>query len=48
MHSPPKNPVKARRHLWPIMAGVAMLLALLAWSLDRSPQPDNPQATKES
>lgn len=48
MHSPPKNPVKARRHLWPIMAGVAILLVLLAWSLDRSPQPGNPQATKES
>lgn len=48
MRSPLKNQIKARQYLWPSMVVVAMLIVLLAWSLNRSPQPDNPQATKES
>jgi protein-disulfide isomerase len=48
MDSSLQNPHPTRRHLWPIVAVVSVLLAVLLWSLGSDPRDDSPQAVETS
>ena len=46
MHTPAQHSHTLRRYLGPMLAGVAVLLMLLVWSLGRSPHTGDPAAAE--
>ncbi len=48
MRVPGQHPHTPRRYLWPLLAGVAALVIVLAWSFARAPRVDSPMADEAS